>query len=484
MQFNRIRYVYSSLVFRLAIMVTLTSIVALSIGFIGAKSLLAQYNITHERQMLQGHANLIAGLINNSSDINKLTVPSNVKYLLNELDSLGLSYSLVTEKGIVASGLRAPRVDSQLVFQLAAGGSVSGEIANNGIEFYVEGRPIAGGRGLILFQEKIRGSIFLNELNEGLILILLIGVIISLVIAIAVSRQIAKPLHELETFSKDLSKGNKGVTAQYKGVREVENLLLSLNELSVALKDEELQQKKFLLSVTHELKTPLTSILAYSKALEDGVIETNEYKKTFSILRIESLKLESYVKDIIDLAKYRSRRFYINPTNFLIKDIFSELNNVWLSKLVDLYPQENKLIAFSDTDDIKLCSDRVRILQILDLLIDNSFKAGSSRTELKSITTQDSISISVIDNGNGLSEEDLTLLFNDSAIYDKYRKEKRVGSGIGLALAKEITEALHGTISAKHNSTQGAIFEIQIPLIYLHKDVYLADTTVRETIGI
>ena len=465
-------------------MVTLTSIVALSIGFIGAKSLLTQYNVTHERQMLQDHANLIAGLINSSSDINELTVPSTVKYLLNELDSLGLSYSLVTEKGIVASGLRAPRVDSQLIFQLAAGGSVSGEIANEGVKFYVEGRPIAGGRGLILFQEKINGSIFLNELNNGLILILVMGAIISLVIAIAASRQIAKPLHELENFSKDLSKGKKGLTAQYKGVREVENLLLSLNNLSVALKEEELQQKKFLLSVTHELKTPLTSILAYSKALEDGVIASDNYRKTFSILRIESLKLESYVKDVIDLAKYRARRFNVEPSYFVTKDVFNELKNVWLSKLEDLYPEENRSISILDLKGFSIYSDRQRVLQVLDLLIDNSFKSGSTKTELNSIATSKDICITVTDNGNGLTDEDLKLLFDDSAIFDKYRKEKRVGSGIGLALAKEITVALQGTISARHNLTQGAIFEIQIPLIYLVSDEQLTDTTVRNTIGI
>ena len=484
MQFKKYSNFYSSIVFRLAIMVTLTSIIALLIGFIGAKSLLTQYNVTHERQMLQGNANLIAGLINSSSDINQLTVPSTVKYLLNDLDSLGLSYSLVTEKGIVASGLRAPRVDSQLVFQLAAGGSVSGEIASEGVEFFVEGRPILGGRGLIIFQEKINGSIFLNELNEGLILILFIGVIISLVIAIAASRQIAKPLHELETFAKDLTKGKKGLTAYYKGVKEVENLLLSLNNLSVALKDEELQQKKFLLSVTHELKTPLTSILAYSKALEDGIIEQNDYNKTFSILRIESLKLESYVKDIIDLAKYRARRFNIDPSYFLIEGIFNELNNVWLSKLEDLYPEENRLLSFPDFQDINIFSDRQRVLQILDLLIDNSFKAGSTITELNSYTTPSSIYLRVIDNGNGLSDEDLKLLFDDSAIYDKYRKEKRVGSGIGLALAKEIVDALQGNIHARPNSPQGAIFEIEIPLTYLVKDVQITDISPRITMGI
>jgi two-component system sensor histidine kinase BaeS len=224
--------------------------------------------------------------------------------------------------------------------------------------------------------------------------------------------------------------------------------------------------------------------LAYSKALEDGIIEQNDYNKTFSILRIESLKLESYVKDIIDLAKYRARRFNIDPSYFLIEGIFNELNNVWLSKLEDLYPEENRLLSFPDFQDINIFSDRQRVLQILDLLIDNSFKAGSTITQLNSVATPSSIFLRVIDNGNGLSDEDLKLLFDDSAIYDKYRKEKRVGSGIGLALAKEIVDALQGNIHARHNSPQGAIFEIEIPLTYLVKDVQITDISPRITMGI
>lgn len=478
-KFNTIR---GSIVTRLSATAAFVSILSLVIGFIGVSSIIDRNNESHSREMLRNQANIIAGLVKNSPDINSLTVPNNVKYLLNELDTLNLSYSLVTENGIVASGISAPRVDNQLVYQIAAGASVSGEIVKDSKSYRIEGRPLPGGRGLILFQPEHIDSYYTNDLRTGLALTMIIGFIVSLGIAIVTAKQIANPLVSLEKFSNNLVQGDRGLTGSYQGVSEIENLLKSLNNLSTSLLAEESQQKRFLLSVTHELKTPLTSILAYSKALKDGVMTSEYQEKAFSIIYFEASKLDNYVKDLIDLAKFRNRKISIHCKSYDLGQSINISKQAWEMKM-GAFRKEVLFKLHTSNINTLITNDEIRVQQILDILIENAINAEASTIEIELIENDNNVSIQVKDDGPGLTDSDLTVAFEESALHDRYRGKKRIGSGIGLALAKEITTALQGEISVSHNKPSGACFTLTLPKEFTGRASNI-DLTNRDTIGI
>lgn len=220
----------------------------------------------------------------------------------------------------------------------------------------------------------------------------------------------------------------------------------------------------FVSSVTHELKTPLTTLRMYSEMLEEGIAPTREREQEyFRILRSESERLSRLIENVLEFSKLerKQRRFEIQEGDF--DDVIRELRDIIGTKL----RQEGFVLHVERHDISTFRYDREVMVQVLLNLIENSIKFGKG-SPVREITLSISsegkqIHISVSDTGPGIPCADLKKIFDDF-----YRGEHEVtqtirGTGIGLALVKRYITALGGTVNASNNKASGCTITISLP---------------------
>ena len=241
----------------------------------------------------------------------------------------------------------------------------------------------------------------------------------------------------------------------------------ALNGLAAALSDSEERQRRFLLNVSHELRTPLTAVTGYAEGLADGVITGAEVPAAGAVIRAEAARLDRRVDDLLALARMEADdfRLQLGPTD--LTDLVRAAGRAWLPRAesagVLLRVAAEGLPIIVDTD-----AERVR--QAIDALADNALRvlsAGSTlifgcgierRAEGASIAW-----IEVRDDGPGLADEDLAVAFDRGHLTERYRGQRPVGSGLGLALVGELARRLGGTAVARPADQGGVSFVVILP---------------------
>lgn len=225
----------------------------------------------------------------------------------------------------------------------------------------------------------------------------------------------------------------------------------------------------FISNVSHELKTPLSMMTGYSEAIIDGVAESKEEIIEFStIINEEANRLARLVNDLLDVTRMESGFVDLN------------LNFQELRPLVEkvLYNYENfamehkvEMISEFETTDFVYNFDADRMHQVFVNLISNALRYASDlehggQVTIKQYVTDYFVVLDIIDNGPGITAEDLPYVFDRFYKADKARKRhKTVGTGIGLAIVKSIIEAHNGRISVLSNYGEGTTFRIELPLL-------------------
>ncbi len=219
---------------------------------------------------------------------------------------------------------------------------------------------------------------------------------------------------------------------------EVGDLLRTLDTMAEALDRARLQERQFLLSVSHDLRTPLTSIRGYAEALADGAVDPT---RSAEVIVSETRRLERLVKDLLDLAKLEARQFTLNPTKLDLTDVVTDSADGFIPAAEGI----NVTITLTVEPDVRAIVDRDRCSQVMANLIENALKYARSQVEVSLTTTDTHATIGIRDDGPGIDAADLPHVFDRSFTSDR-RSTRHIGSGIGLAIVKEIVEAMHGTV--------------------------------------
>lgn len=449
-----------SLVVRMMALAALASAFALLVGGFSASQLLQQSAREHERSMLVANADLIAGLISNSPDVRYNVVPTSARYLLETFDQRDNSYSIVAANGLIATGLAAPQVDARVAKQLAAGATLSFASTHDGEMYLVEGRPLPEGRGLLLFQRVRTDERLAAAMEQSILWALLLGVVVATTIGIVGARWISAPLTRAVDGARAMAAGRRDVRVPTEGPTEVAAVSHALNELSDTLRSEEGRQREFLLSVSHELRTPLTGIRGYAEALADGVLDANGVSDAGAVMRDEALHMERLITDLIELARYRERRISLEVSETDLCETATATARAWQSRAAK---SSIKIVVEMPERPIVVPTDPVRVRQFVDIAVDNAVRVCPPGSTIVLQVGEVPARISVSDNGPGLTEDDLAVAFERSALHDRYRGERRVGSGVGLALAGSIADTLGGRALAAHSDEGGARFTLELP---------------------
>jgi two-component system sensor histidine kinase BaeS len=243
---------------------------------------------------------------------------------------------------------------------------------------------------------------------------------------------------------------------------EVADLAVAFNQLAAALSTSEGRQRDFLLSVSHELRTPLTTIRGYAEALADGVVGAEGAPKAGRTMLDEADRLDRLVSDLLVLARLEAADFPVELMPVDLAELIGSAAQAWGARCA---PVGVLLRTELPAGPVVVRTDPGRIRQVVDGLCENALRVvppGASLVLAVRAGPEVGV-VEVRDGGPGFTDDDLAVAFERGALYQRYRGVRKVGSGLGLALAARLVRRLGGTIEAGHAPEGGARFTVGLP---------------------
>jgi signal transduction histidine kinase len=292
-----------------------------------------------------------------------------------------------------------------------------------------------------------------------------IGLLISLLLAWLVSRWVAAPLQGMSAATRAVAEGDYDQTLDPEGPREFQSLAVAFNDMVDQVQSSQQVRRDFLANVSHELKTPLTSIQGFAQAMLDGATEDDESRDHAArVIYEESDRLRRLVEDLLDLARLDSGQivFEREPIDLklLLSSVAERLSLTAKDKGVRL---EDRLPGLTI-----MIGDGDRLAQVFTNLIDNALKntPAEGTVFLHGEVEGGWVSIHVEDTGPGIPDEDLSRIFERFYQVDKARRGgKGRGVGLGLAISRQIIEAHGGRLVAQSAIGKGSRFTVQLPIV-------------------
>lgn len=332
--------------------------------------------------------------------------------------------------------------------------------------FYAVAQPVRVGNetfgALIVATPKSKLTAGWFLLIERLSLALIGGVIVAGALGWYLTRRITKPVLALSAAADQLSRGRYDINVPAIRARdEIGGLAESFRKMARRLEEADELERNFLLTVSHELKTPLTAIHGHLEALREGVAADPEARAaSLDVIGAETARLERLVGDILDLAKLNARRFALMH------------EEVEMARLVDRafasFTGEARRREIEYRSDVRikpvLVTDGDRVLQIISNLLSNAFRwtPDGGRIELAMSGSNGSVAVAVSDTGPGIAPEARDRIFRP------FWSRDGGGTGLGLAIAHELALALGGEITLESAPGKGSCFRLLLPAARLH----------------
>ncbi|PHS10708.1 MAG: hypothetical protein COA88_00015 [Kordia sp.] len=241
-------------------------------------------------------------------------------------------------------------------------------------------------------------------------------------------------------------------------------ILVIKNEI---LREKEAFKNKFIDNFSHEITSPITSIIAFANLMKNSKLN-NEQKEYLEVMTSSSLHLKSMINDVLDISKLEIGKLEINNEQFNFSKLLSQIESEYNHKCA--HKQLEFKLFIDDNVPIYIESDKTKIRQVIKNLLDNAIKftsTGSISLSIKTIFTRAqriTLGIVVEDTGTGIKEEDKKSIFTR---FNRLGNATHIdGVGLGLSIVKEITELLGGIISVKSELKKGSCFSLTIKAKY------------------
>ena len=288
----------------------------------------------------------------------------------------------------------------------------------------------------------------------------IITVGLAVALTLRLSRRLTAPIRDTASTASRIAGGDLSARAEpsSRAGQEVEQLIQSINTMAATLDRSRALERQFLLSVSHDLRTPLTSIRGYGEALADGAVKDAVH--VGAIIEGEAKRLERLVGDLLLLARLEGTGFEYH------------IATVDLAPLVEAaavgvrHEAEQRSVAITirtPDEPTRIRADPDRYSQVIGNLVGNALRFARE-TVLVTVWTEDNrIHLSVADDGPGISEADLPHIFERLYVAKDNPAIKESGSGLGLAIVHELTEGMGGSVMARRSSFGGAEFVVSFP---------------------
>lgn len=287
-----------------------------------------------------------------------------------------------------------------------------------------------------------------------------IGLIVAVVLAAIGSRGIAHPLQELANASERVAAGHYDQRVPVTGPSEVRAVAEAFNNMTEEVQRTQQAQHDFLANVSHDLKTPLTSIRGYSQAIMDGA--ANNPVQAAHIIYDEAGRLNRMVTELTDLARLQAGRLSLEMVEIDVGQITAAVSE----RLMIVARDKGITFDVSAAPMPPVLGDGDRLAQVLMNLIGNAIKytPAGGRIHVETRVTNGGVDVVIRDNGIGIPADELPRIFERFYQVDKARGPER-GTGLGLAIAHEIVQAHGGRLDvASAGVGRGATFSLWLPL--------------------
>ena len=301
-----------------------------------------------------------------------------------------------------------------------------------------------------------------NGLYLRLFIFILIFSIVALLTSYFLSKRLTAPLKSVEKISYKYSKGDFSSRLDNYDVVEFNNLSKSLNKMAEELDKLEGIRKEFVSNVSHELKTPITSIKGYIEIMENS-IDDKELNKYLKIMNKNSDRLNNIIDDLLILSRIEDSDLKKKLT-FKIEPLAPVIDSV-ISDCASLIKNKDINILVNCSKEISISQNTVMMHQALSNLLNNSIKYSKDNSNIYIIVTESekNIMIEVKDEGIGINSKHFDRLFERFYRVDESRSRDVGGTGLGLAIVKHIIKMHSGSIEVQSTENIGTTFTIKIP---------------------
>jgi len=305
---------------------------------------------------------------------------------------------------------------------------------------------------------EITGDLFPRLVFSGLI-----GVAAALVLGFALSQSVAAPLRNIARAARSVARGNYRQRVPATGPREVRDLAANFNRMTEEVQRSQQTLRDFLANISHELKTPLTSIRGFSEAMLDGTIDDQVgIERSAKIISDESNRVLRLVQELLDLSRIESGQVSMQQEDIDLHELFEHVGEVFA-----LRSEESGVgLDLSLQGSAHIRGDFDRLEQVMNNLLDNAFghtpSGGQVRVACRDLQPG-TLQVTVSDNGPGIAQNDLPHLFERFYRGDNSGGSPKKGYGLGLAISREIVRAHGGEIWATSEPGRGTTFVFTLP---------------------
>lgn len=286
--------------------------------------------------------------------------------------------------------------------------------------------------------------------------------VLSFMIFLGIHLFIYLPLCKITEAAKQYASGNLDYEIPVNSQDEIGYLSASLNYMSTHLRDMENYQKKFVANVSHDFRSPLTSIKGYVEAIADGTIPFELQGKYLNIILFETERLTDLTRDLLTLNEFDTKDLLLNKEDFdlheMIKQVAASFEGTCTSRKISI-----ELLFASKV--LYVYADRSKIQQVLYNLLDNAIKFSNPQSTITIETTErgEKVFASVKDYGIGIPKEDLSKIWERFYKSDLSRGKDKKGTGLGLAIVREIIQAHNENINVISTEGVGTEFIFSLP---------------------
>lgn len=290
---------------------------------------------------------------------------------------------------------------------------------------------------------------------------ILVGAALTVGLGIWFARSLRRRLAGLERAATAVGSGDLTVRAPVEGDDEIAAVAVAFNSMTKHLDEVRTREREFLMAVSHDLRTPLTTIRGYAEALDAGDIEPDDLERVAGVLNAQADQLSRLVEDVMLLGRLEANQYSMRPEPVDIASL--------VSGVVDGFTRAANAASVGLTFAAPESGDRLidpdRMTQILSNLIENALRytpeMGVITVTLRS--TNEDFSIRVHNSGAGISSADLPRVFDRLYVAERYRAIRPSGSGLGLAIVSELVTAMDGTVGCTSDEEVGTEFEVIVP---------------------
>lgn len=273
------------------------------------------------------------------------------------------------------------------------------------------------------------------------------------------ARRLTRPLEATAAAARSIGAGDLSARVGGAGRADAElaEVATAFDEMADELEQSRTLTRDFLMSVSHDLRTPLTSIRGYAEALSEGTAgSAEERERAAAVIESEARRLERLVADLLDLARLDARRFSLHPEPTEVAGAVEAA----VQGLEPIAREHGIELSVADDTDAERELDPERLAQVVVNLVENALKFAASKVTVRVAEVRDAVTIEVEDDGPGIPDNDRARVFE--RLYTAGREGGRaVGTGLGLAIVRELVEAMGGTVEIASPPTEGVCFTVR-----------------------